>query len=663
MSSENKINPEIPKYKLIFIGNEKVGKSCILQRFLEDTFIEQSNPTIGLDFQSKDEIIDNQKVHFLIYDTAGQDKFRALIPMYTRDANIIILVYDITSKDSFLGLTDWLKDLTNIKKDEVIFVVVGNKKDLDDKREVKSEEGEKLSKENNFLFAEVSAKTGEGFKELFNQKLFERIRTKFKPGEKPSNEKKDILYKVYLDSDEENYSENNEEEEENDIKKCSLEEHKEIDAISFCQECKVYMCNKCKNTHSGFLKTHHTFDLNQKTNSQFIGICKRNNHFLNLEYFCKTHNILCCVACISKLEGKGNGKHKNCDICFIEDIKNDKQKSFNDNFEKLKEKLKLIEEIIRNNAVKMEKNKEQTKKEIQAIFTKIRNEINKKEDELLLLVDKKFSELFLDKEKIKKNEIKINYIKKNIKDSKINDNDWNEKDKLSLLINNCLNIEKGIIYIDNLKKNLGKKNKDFNKKILNINQEKIDEILNRVNLFAESIAINKNTIDFKILMLGLDLSGKTTILYQMKTAEVVKTIPTIGFNVEDVIIENDTQINNLTVWDVGGHEKIRILWKHYYEKTDGLIYVVDSADINRIEESAEILKEIMKDENLKNCPILIMANKQDLKEALSPVEITEKLGMNNIEGREWSVNGCSANTGKGIKESFDWLNLAMNKKK
>ena len=657
MSSENKINPEIPKYKLIFIGNEKVGKSCILQRFLQDTFIEQYNTTIGLDFNSKGEIIDNQNVHFLLYDTSGQDKFRALIPMYIKDANIIILVYDITSKDSFLGLTDWLKDLTNIKKDEVIFVVVGNKKDLDDKREVKSEEGEKFAKENNFLFAEVSAKTGEGFKELFNQKLFERIRTKFKPGEKSSNEKIDILYKVYLDSDEENYSENNEEEEENDIKKCSLEEHKEIDAISFCQECKVYMCNKCKNTHSGFLKTHHTFDLNQKTTSQFIGICKRNNHFLNLEYFCKTHNILCCVACISKLEGKGNGKHKNCDICFIEDIKNDKQKSFNDNFEKLKEKLKLIEEIIRNNAVKMEKNKEQAKKEIQAIFTKIRNEINKKEDELLLLVDKKFSELFLDKEKIKKNEIKINYIKKNIKDSKINDNDWNEKDKLSLLINNYLNIEKDIISIDNLKKNREEKNKNFNNKKLKINDIKLYKILNS---FTESAIVNN---DYKILMLGLDLSGKTTILYQMKTGEVKKTIPTIGFNVEDIIIENNSEINKFTIWDVGGHEKIRILWKHYYQEVDGLIFVVDSADINRIGESAEILKEVMKDENLKNCPILIMANKQDLKEALSPIEITEKLGMNNIKERELLINGCSATTGKGIKESLDWLNLAINKNK
>ena len=128
MSSEDQIDPEIPKYKLIFIGNDMVGKTCILQRFLKDNFIEQYEPTIGLDFNSKDEIIENQKVRFLIYDTAGQNKFRALIPMYTSDVNIIILVYDITSRDSFLGLTDWLKDLTNIKKDEVILLLLEIKK-------------------------------------------------------------------------------------------------------------------------------------------------------------------------------------------------------------------------------------------------------------------------------------------------------------------------------------------------------------------------------------------------------------------------------------------------------------------------------------------------------------------------------------------------------
>ena len=176
------INPEIPKYKLIFLGDQSVGKSCILNRFMNDTFTEEYQATIGLDFQSKNVQIDNQDIHLLLYDTAGQEKFRALIPMYTRDANIILLVYDVTSKDSFLHLSDWLKDLTNVKKEDVIFAVVGNKIDLDDRREVNSNEGENYAKEHDFIFAEVSAKTGDGFSELFYKNLFEKIRNKFRPG-------------------------------------------------------------------------------------------------------------------------------------------------------------------------------------------------------------------------------------------------------------------------------------------------------------------------------------------------------------------------------------------------------------------------------------------------------------------------------------------------
>jgi Ras-related protein Rab-6A len=191
------INPEIPKYKLIFLGNQSVGKSCILNRFMNDTFTEEYQATIGLDFQSKNVQIDNQDIHLLLYDTAGQEKFRSLIPMYTRDANIILLVYDISSKESFLHLSDWLRDLTNIKKEDVIFAVVGNKTDLDDRREVNSDEGENFAKEQDFLFAEVSAKTGEGFSELFYKNLFERIRTKFRPGgQQPTSEVKDIKFNI-----------------------------------------------------------------------------------------------------------------------------------------------------------------------------------------------------------------------------------------------------------------------------------------------------------------------------------------------------------------------------------------------------------------------------------------------------------------------------------
>ena len=195
------INPEIPKYKLIFLGDQSVGKSCILNRFMNDVFIEEYQATIGLDFQSKNVQIDNQDIHLLLYDTAGQEKFRSLIPMYTRDANIILLVYDISSKESFEHLPDWLKDLNNINKNDVIFALVGNKNDLADNRQVTFEEGEKYAKENDFIFQEVSAKTGDGFSELFYKNLFEKIRVKFRPGgQQPASEVKDIKFNIEQDA-------------------------------------------------------------------------------------------------------------------------------------------------------------------------------------------------------------------------------------------------------------------------------------------------------------------------------------------------------------------------------------------------------------------------------------------------------------------------------
>ena len=164
---------------------------------MNDTFTEEYQATIGLDFQSKNVQIDGQDIHLLLYDTAGQEKFRSLIPMYTRDANIILLVYDISCQDSFDHLTNWLNDLSNVKMDEVIFALVGNKNDLDDKREVSPEDGKKFAEEHNFIFQETSAKTGDGFSELFYKSLFEKIRIKFRPaGQQPSSEVKEIKFNI-----------------------------------------------------------------------------------------------------------------------------------------------------------------------------------------------------------------------------------------------------------------------------------------------------------------------------------------------------------------------------------------------------------------------------------------------------------------------------------
>ena len=160
-------------------------------------------------------------------------------------------------------------------------------------------------------------------------------------------------------------------------------------------------------------------------------------------------------------------------------------------------------------------------------------------------------------------------------------------------------------------------------------------------------------------MVGLDAAGKTSVLYQLKMSELVKTIPTIGFNVETLDYKGLT----FTIWDVGGQDKIRMLWKHYYQNTDGIIFVVDSNDKERIKLSEEVLKLTLAEEDLKNSALLVMANKQDLSGALSPNEVTQQLGMNEIKSRNWLVQGTSAQTGQGLKEGLDWLANTLLKQK
>ena len=127
---------------------------------------------------------------------------------------------------------------------------------------------------------------------------------------------------------------------ENKKKKCSFKEHKEIDAVSYCYDCKVSFCNKCKNFHQGFFDNHHLYNIDNDKEI-FIDICKEKNHSKQLEFYCKNHNQLCCVACFSKIEAKGYGKHKNCDICIIEEIKEEKKN-------KLKENIKYLEDLSNN---------------------------------------------------------------------------------------------------------------------------------------------------------------------------------------------------------------------------------------------------------------------------------------------------------------------------
>ena len=163
------------------------------------------------------------------------------------------------------------------------------------------------------------------------------------------------------------------------------------------------------------------------------------------------------------------------------------------------------------------------------------------------------------------------------------------------------------------------------------------------------------TTEKKLLMVGLDAAGKTTILYKLKLGEVISSIPTIGFNVEQVSYKN----LKMNIWDIGGQDKIRKLWKHYYDSCDGLIFVIDSNDEKRLPEAAEELGKLHRELDLKNVPFLILANKQDLPNSV-PIHKMD-LNLSGMYGRNWKVQGCSAISGDGICEGLEWLKMQLGK--
>jgi len=162
----------------------------------------------------------------------------------------------------------------------------------------------------------------------------------------------------------------------------------------------------------------------------------------------------------------------------------------------------------------------------------------------------------------------------------------------------------------------------------------------------------------RILMVGLDAAGKTTVLYKLKLGELVTTIPTIGFNVETVQYKNI----HFTVWDVGGQDKIRPLWRHYYQNTHGVIFVVDSNDRERISEASEELQKMLREDELREAAVLVLANKQDLPNAMSVAEVTDKLGLHSMRNRKWYIQATCATSGDGLYEGLDWLAHTLNGK-
>jgi len=319
----------------------------------------------------------------------------------------------------------------------------------------------------------------------------ERFKTEepqlFKAEEKQEKEEEDI----FEDEERENETIN---------KKCSLDDHKDIDAIYYCQECKISMCKKCENFHSNLFKNHHVISLDKDINEIFTGLCTKPNHPLKLEYYCKSHNQLCCAACIAKVKNRWNGQHKDCEIYYIVKIKNSFKENIDKNVKKLEELSNKIEPTIKELKdiyEKINESKDKLKGEIQNIFTKIRTELNNREDKLYEEIETKYNELYFKEELIKESEKLPNLVKNTLENGKIRENDWDDENLLPKLIYDSINIENMIKNINDI---YVKINDYISKKCtsikLNLTNEEIEKgLLNEIKSFGRIEIIEKKEFE------------------------------------------------------------------------------------------------------------------------------------------------------------------------
>jgi ADP-ribosylation factor-like protein 2 len=170
---------------------------------------------------------------------------------------------------------------------------------------------------------------------------------------------------------------------------------------------------------------------------------------------------------------------------------------------------------------------------------------------------------------------------------------------------------------------------------------------------SNSAQIKQKEKEIRLLILGLDNAGKTTILKKFCGQPIDMIEPTTGFNIQTLQLAG----YNLNLWDVGGQKSIRAYWRNYFEQTDGVLWVVDSADIRRLEQCKQELLQLLQQERLAGASLLIFANKQDVAGALTSAQIAETLELDSeqYKNRHWSIHSCSAVTGEGLKDGIDWV--------
>ena len=380
---------------------------------------------------------------------------------------------------------DYIEENKNEKNDKVIKeeIFIDNNKKIENDKKIKNsitgEDWHDRDKRERLEIIKTTKEIEENEIKEENEKSQEKEFIKEKKDELDDNDEEDEKDDSEINSDGINKN-----------KKCSLNKHKDYNAVTYCQECDKYMCKKCEEFHSQLFEDHNLYNIDKNIKGIFTGICKEKNHNDKLSYFCETHNQLCCAACISKIKGIGNGKHKDCNISSIKNIKSEKKRKLKENMNYLNDIYKNLDKINNTKekiSKKIEEFKEKIKINIKEIFTNILNILKKREDELLLKVDKIYSDLLNKEEFLKKIDEMPNIIKISLDKGKIEENDWKNKNKLSLLINNCIEIENNIKEINKLNQNIKELNFVKKYEIKFTPQEEIDKFINNIKNFGDIV--------------------------------------------------------------------------------------------------------------------------------------------------------------------------------
>ena len=317
---------------------------------------------------------------------------------------------------------------------------------------------------------------------------------------------------------------------------CSSKDHSEFPAETFCQKCEIYMCSKCDSIHSNLCPNHSKYSLINNNNSFseiFTGFCPlEKHHQIELDYYCKSHNELICAACIAKIKDKENGQHKDCEVYSLQEIKEEKKNELNKNiiflenmkknYEEKYEEMKDIYEYIFNE-------KEKLKLYLQNIFDEIKNNINIRQKQLLLEIDNQFNDIFCNEDIIKESENLPNKIKSFLDKGYNINKKWNnssENIKLNSIINDCINIQKGINEINIIYTNIKKCDINNNTKIIFLpEKEEINTFIEKIKNFGKITSL-KNYIKYSFKPYPLNITINEKRKYEISGEENIKNILT-----------------------------------------------------------------------------------------------------------------------------------------